>query len=111
MTIPYAALAAAELIRLNEGLRSMSQLWRILLGYTRSSQLEIKRLTAVRHTDDSLALHQGARQTCPCRLVAMHQYPLGWVKTFVEERRHMGQDGGQEVGAVSAEVLAQLVFR
>ena len=111
MTIPYAALAAAALIRLNEGLRSMSPSGAYCWATRGASQLEIKRLTAVRHTDDSLALHQGARQTCPCRLVAMHQYPLGWVKTFVEERRHMGQDGGQEVGAVSAEVLAQLVFR
>jgi hypothetical protein len=32
-TVPYAALAAAELIRLNEGLPSMGHLWRLVLEH------------------------------------------------------------------------------
>jgi hypothetical protein len=32
-TVPYAALAAAELIRLNEGLPSMAHLWRLVLEH------------------------------------------------------------------------------
>ena len=33
VTVPYAALAAAELIRLNEGLPSMGHLWRLVLEH------------------------------------------------------------------------------
>jgi hypothetical protein len=33
VTIPYAALAAAEVIRLNEGLPSMGHLWRFLIEH------------------------------------------------------------------------------